>query len=409
MTIDADERRRLVRARGAVFCLFASFGIVIASWAVHLPSVKQATGVSTSLLGVVLLLVGVGALAGMQLSGALVDRFGSGRIGVLGVAAMAVALIPPLAANAWWPVVAGAFFLGVATGIAEVGINAAAVDVERDYGRPIIASFHAVFSVGNVLGALIGAAAFALGAGVLATAVAVAAIACAAVGAAATVLVGYRFTQDDGSSSDAAAVTTQQPSPGGRARGAARCVGVSAVAGRGLGDGLEQPARAATPRSLGVCGGSRARLLRRGDDGGPFQRRSDRRTRRSGAHGAMGVGRGGSGGRDRRGVAGIAAHLARVSGAGIGTVRRGSAGVHRGRQSRWHSGQDAVTGGRHRLPGHTRRSRTDRVAGGPVLPQQRIPNAVVRRCDLRMRGMGRRAPAAGIGAGDLSLLEPKPR
>ncbi|MDT5074411.1 MAG: hypothetical protein QOH82_3731 [Mycobacterium sp.] len=97
--------------------------MVIASWAVHLPSVKQATGVSTSLLGI----------------GLLVDRFGSGRIGV----------------------------------IAGVGMNAAAVDVERDYERPIMASFHAVFSIGNVLGALIGAAGFELGIGVIATAVAV--------------------------------------------------------------------------------------------------------------------------------------------------------------------------------------------------------------------------------------------
>ena len=96
-------------------------------------------------------------------------------------------------------------------------MNAAAVDVERVYGRPIMASFHAVFSVGNVLGALIGAAAFALGAGVLATAfVVVAAIALAVVGTAATVLVGYGFTRaDGGSSSDASADTAQQQSPGG--------------------------------------------------------------------------------------------------------------------------------------------------------------------------------------------------
>ena len=41
-------------------------------------------------------------------------------------------------------------------------MNAAAVSVERDYGRPIMAAFHAVFSVGTVVGSLIGAAGFAL-------------------------------------------------------------------------------------------------------------------------------------------------------------------------------------------------------------------------------------------------------
>jgi len=42
-------------------------------------------------------------------------------------------------------------------------MNAAAVQVERAYGRPVMASFHEMFSVGTVLGSLISAAGFALG------------------------------------------------------------------------------------------------------------------------------------------------------------------------------------------------------------------------------------------------------
>jgi predicted MFS family arabinose efflux permease len=188
MVTEADERRHLTRARAAVFCLFASFGMVIATWAVHLSSVKAATGVSTALLGTILLIMGAGALAGMQISGLLVDRFGSGPIAVLGVSGMAVTVLPPLAASTFVTAAVGAFFLGVATGTAEVGMNAAAVDVERDYGRPIMAAFHAVFSIGNVLGALIGAAGFALGVSVLAAAVPVTAFALMSVSAAAVVL-----------------------------------------------------------------------------------------------------------------------------------------------------------------------------------------------------------------------------
>ena len=46
---------------------------------------------------------------------------------------------------------------GVSSGISEVAMNAAAVDVERRYGRPIMGAFHGVFSVGNVVGSLISA------------------------------------------------------------------------------------------------------------------------------------------------------------------------------------------------------------------------------------------------------------
>jgi predicted MFS family arabinose efflux permease len=192
MVTDAEELRRLVRARTAVFCLFASFGIVIATWAVHLPSVKDVTGISTSLLGAILLILGAGALIGMQVAGALVDKFGSGPVGVVGVGGMAVALLLPLAATTWVWVAAGAAVLGFATGTAEVGMNAAAVDVERDYGRPIMAAFHGVFSIGTVVGALVGAAGFAIGAGVFATALVVSVTALIIVGVAAVVLLRRR-------------------------------------------------------------------------------------------------------------------------------------------------------------------------------------------------------------------------
>jgi predicted MFS family arabinose efflux permease len=213
MVAEADERRRLTRARAAVFCLFAAFGMVIATWAVHLPSVKAATGVSTSLLGTILLIMGAGALAGMQISGLLVDRFGSGPIAVLGVAGMAITVLPPLASSSFATAAISAFFLGVATGTAEVGMNAAAVDVENDYGRPIMAAFHAVFSIGNVLGALAGAAGFALGVGVLPEAVTVAVAALVTVGAAAVVLVRRRSAHHDVEPGPRAPIGQEQQAP----------------------------------------------------------------------------------------------------------------------------------------------------------------------------------------------------
>ncbi|MUM16870.1 MFS transporter [Mycobacterium sp. CBMA271] len=148
--------------RVAVIGVFASFGLVVATWAVHLPTMKQAAGMSSTVLGFVVLILGCGALAGMQLSGVLVDRFGSGPIAVAGGAAMALGVNIPLSATTVWVAGVGAFLCGIAVGITDVAMNAAAVDVERFYGRPIMASFHGVFSVGNVVGAGIGSGAFAL-------------------------------------------------------------------------------------------------------------------------------------------------------------------------------------------------------------------------------------------------------
>jgi MFS family permease len=174
--------------RIAVIGVFASFGLVVATWAVHLPTMKQATGMSSTVLGLVVLVLGGGALVGMLLSGVLVDRFGSGPIAVAGGAAMALGVNIPLSAANGWVAGLGAFLCGVAVGVTDVAMNAAAVDVERFYGRPIMASFHGVFSVGNVVGAAIGTVAFALHVPVYVTILGVTVLCLAVLGSSATVL-----------------------------------------------------------------------------------------------------------------------------------------------------------------------------------------------------------------------------
>ena len=145
-------------SRVAIIVVFAVFGLSISTWAVHIPSVQQRTGVSAGTLGSLLLMHGAGALIGMQACGPLINRFGSARISLLGAAAMATTLALPL--NAPSPALLGGALLifGGATGITDVAMNARAVAVEQQVGKPIMSAIHAIFSVGSVIGSLIGAA-----------------------------------------------------------------------------------------------------------------------------------------------------------------------------------------------------------------------------------------------------------
>ncbi|BBZ26946.1 putative major facilitator superfamily protein [Mycolicibacterium madagascariense] len=145
-------------SRTAVFLVFVVFGLCISTWAVHIPSVQQRIGVSAGTLGTLLLLHGAGALIGMQVSGPLISRWGSARISLIGAAAMCTTVTFPLVAPSA-PLVAGGLLLfGSACGVTDVAMNARAVTVEQEVGRPIMSAFHAVFSVGSVIGSLIGAA-----------------------------------------------------------------------------------------------------------------------------------------------------------------------------------------------------------------------------------------------------------
>lgn len=150
-------------SRVAVFLLFAGFGVCISTWAVHIPTVQQRTGISAGALGTMLLLNGAGALGGMQLSGPLVDRLGAGRVALTGALAMALTLALPLNAGSAVALAVGLLAFGVCTGITDVAMNARAVVVEQSAGKPIMSAFHAVFSVGTVLGSLVGAATLAAG------------------------------------------------------------------------------------------------------------------------------------------------------------------------------------------------------------------------------------------------------
>jgi MFS family permease len=106
--------------------------------------------------------MGAGALASMLVVGAMVDRFGSGRVLVWISMTLGLALgLPGLAMN-YLTLAIAIFILGLNIGGIDIAMNAQALEVERAYGRPIFSSFHAMWSIGGVLGSLSAGAALSL-------------------------------------------------------------------------------------------------------------------------------------------------------------------------------------------------------------------------------------------------------
>jgi MFS family permease len=154
---------RVARARLAVLVVFATNGVVFGNWAVRIPAVKAALGLSNASLGAALLVPAVGALISMPLIGALSAHLGS-RVATA-VTGLVFVLTPGLlglAPSLPWLVPALLLF-GLAFGGLDVAMNAQAVIVERALGRPVMSSFHAAFSAGAMLGSLTGALAAATG------------------------------------------------------------------------------------------------------------------------------------------------------------------------------------------------------------------------------------------------------
>ena len=155
--------RSLHRARIAVATMFLVNGMLFGDWVPRIPMIKDRVHAGTGPLGLALLGIAVGALLTKPSAGRLVARYGSGPVTRVGITLSCAALVlPALAVNV--PTLALCLLgFGGAMGVNDVAMNAHGVRVQRLMGRSILSSCHGVYSVGGVLGALIGGRAAALG------------------------------------------------------------------------------------------------------------------------------------------------------------------------------------------------------------------------------------------------------
>lgn len=164
--MDAATRRR----RAALFLFMLAAGAGMASWVARTPAVRDGLDVSTGAMGLVLFGLSTGSMAGVTASGPLVRRYG-GRTAITVGAALITAGLLVVAAGTGLALAGGVFcglaLFGGGMGLSEVAFNIEGADVERVIGRPVLPVLHGCFSLGTVVGALLGmvltAAAFPVG------------------------------------------------------------------------------------------------------------------------------------------------------------------------------------------------------------------------------------------------------
>jgi MFS family permease len=150
-------------ARVATWAYFFLSGAGMAVWVARIPSVKHQLALTDGMLAIGLMAVAAGALLAMQVVGRLVDRLGSAPVTHVSGVLVSVALVGPGLAPNLPVLVVTLFVLGCAMGLVDVAMNAQAVLVERAYGRPIMTSFHAGWSLGGLAGATAGGGAAGIG------------------------------------------------------------------------------------------------------------------------------------------------------------------------------------------------------------------------------------------------------
>jgi len=153
-----DRASSLRKERFSISVIFLVHGLVVASWVSRIPAIQSALGLSPAVLGTVLLSTTAGALVAMPVTGGLVHRFGSRRLVIITTVFFCLSLpllpIPGSAAG----LAVSLFIFGAAAGGMDVSMNVQAAEFERKRAKPVMSSFHGLFSVGGMAGSAVGGA-----------------------------------------------------------------------------------------------------------------------------------------------------------------------------------------------------------------------------------------------------------
>jgi predicted MFS family arabinose efflux permease len=139
--------------------VFGVCGAAFATWAARVPAAQHRLGLTPGQLAIALFGLAAGSVITLAGSGALITRLGSRSGAGAGSALLALGLALVPAAGSLPLFAAALFALGAGNSLLDVSMNAHAARVERAYGRPIFAGFHAFWNIGGLAGSGIAAVA----------------------------------------------------------------------------------------------------------------------------------------------------------------------------------------------------------------------------------------------------------
>lgn len=144
------------RIRLAIFCLYFCSGMCFSSWASRIPDIKNSLGLGDAAWGTILLMIPIGQICGMTISGLLISRVGSKRILPLALTGYVLALLLIGLSGSEYALIMSLIFFGFCGNFCNISVNTQAVTLEATYNKPIMASFHGGWSLAGLAGASVG-------------------------------------------------------------------------------------------------------------------------------------------------------------------------------------------------------------------------------------------------------------
>lgn len=150
----SDSERKRIRL--GVFAFYFSQGLCFSSWASRIPDIKGYLGLDDAAWGTILLMIPIGQICGMTLSGLLVSKIGSKKILPVALFFYALTLIAIGAANTEYTLLMSLVVFGFFGNFCNISVNTQGVNIESLYGKSIMSSFHGGWSLACFAGSAIG-------------------------------------------------------------------------------------------------------------------------------------------------------------------------------------------------------------------------------------------------------------
>ena len=152
-TPELGVRLASMRSVVGVVVLFAVNGLIIGGFGGALPSIRERLNINPSHIAIMLFAAGLAGIVAMQVAGRLSDSIGARRVALAGLPILIAAAATFAFATTYPVAVVGAVLIGLGNGTMDVAMNAVGVQVEAARKRPIMSTFHALWSVGGFVGA----------------------------------------------------------------------------------------------------------------------------------------------------------------------------------------------------------------------------------------------------------------
>ena len=144
------------RARVAVTAAFLINGFMVGAFNARIPDFKEILHISNGQLGAALLCSAAGLLMALGPTGRICAHRGSAWVAAPSAIGLAISTVIVGISHTFWQLCASLFIFGFFLAAQDVSMNTHAVAVEHEADKRFMSTFHAMFSLGALVGAFTG-------------------------------------------------------------------------------------------------------------------------------------------------------------------------------------------------------------------------------------------------------------